>query len=71
MGYLGTRPALALATVVSLIGLSGCAAVNERNLPAGSGEQLSGALVGTGSSAQQAAMQGWTAGYSACNTLMN
>jgi phosphate transport system substrate-binding protein len=39
--------------------------VNERNLPAGSGEQFSGSLVGAGSSAQQAAMQGWTAGYAA------
>jgi phosphate transport system substrate-binding protein len=41
----------------------GCAAVNERNLAEGTGEQLSGSLVGAGSSAQQAAMQGWTAGF--------
>jgi phosphate transport system substrate-binding protein len=45
------------------LALGGCAAVNERNLSAGSGEQLSGTLVGAGSSAQQAAMQGWTAGF--------
>jgi phosphate transport system substrate-binding protein len=49
------------------VGLSvtGCAAVNERNLAAGAGEQYSGSLVGAGSSAQQAAMQGWTAGFAA------
>ncbi len=45
------------------LALGGCAAVNERNLATGAGEQYSGTLVGAGSSAQQAAMQGWTAGY--------
>lgn len=43
--------------------VTGCAAVNERNLAAGAGQQYSGSLVGAGSSAQQAAMQGWTAGF--------
>jgi phosphate transport system substrate-binding protein len=62
----GTRSRVApAAALLSLLGLSACAAVNERNLPEGSGEQLSGSLVGAGSSAQQAAMQGWTAGYAA------
>jgi phosphate transport system substrate-binding protein len=53
-------PPLLLAAGISL---GGCAAVNERNLAAGTGEQYSGSLVGAGSSAQQAAMQGWTAGF--------
>src|SRR5688500_10162987 len=54
-----------------MLGTSGCAAVNERNLPAGAGEQLSGSLVAAGSSAQQAAMQGWTAGYAAVQPEVN
>ena len=61
---LHARPVPVLA--VALLGagtLTGCLAVNERNLAQGAGEQFSGALVGAGSSAQQAAMQGWTAGY--------
>lgn len=47
--------------------LTGCAAANERNLPeAPAGQlQLSGTLVGAGSSAQQAAMQAWSAGFTA------
>jgi phosphate transport system substrate-binding protein len=66
VGHVGTRPALRPAVAIAgLLVLSGCAAVNERNLPPGAGEQLSGSLVGAGSSAQQAAMQGWTAGYAA------
>jgi phosphate transport system substrate-binding protein len=62
---LGSRPVLVVATLATMLGISGCAAVNERNLPEGAGEQLAGSLVGAGSSAQQAAMQGWTAGYAA------
>jgi phosphate transport system substrate-binding protein len=61
----GTRHALVVTVLASTVAVSGCAAVNERNLPPGSGKQFSGSLVGAGSSAQQAAMQGWTAGYSA------
>jgi phosphate transport system substrate-binding protein len=62
----GARPGRLLAAVLACaVPLTGCAAVNERNLADGAGEQLSGALVGAGSSAQQAAMQGWTAGYAA------
>jgi phosphate transport system substrate-binding protein len=38
---------------------------NERSRGGSAGEQLSGSLVGAGASSQQAAMQGWTAGYSA------
>jgi phosphate transport system substrate-binding protein len=58
---------LALPPLLLAVGVSvtGCAAVNERNLAAGAGEQFSGSLVGAGSSAQQAAMQGWTAGFAA------
>ena len=57
------RPGSRLTALTCAVLLSGCAAVNERNLAEGAGDQLSGALVGAGSSAQQAAMQGWTAGY--------
>ncbi|KGH44024.1 phosphate ABC transporter substrate-binding protein [Modestobacter caceresii] len=38
---------------------------NERGSVAAGVERLEGSLVGAGSSAQQAAMQGWTAGYNA------
>ncbi|MGY1617203.1 phosphate ABC transporter substrate-binding protein PstS [Geodermatophilus sp. SYSU D00691] len=38
---------------------------NERGSAAADGPRLTGTLVGAGSSAQQAAMQGWTAGFSA------
>jgi phosphate transport system substrate-binding protein len=52
------------------LALSACGAVNEQpgyNGGAGgsSATQLSGSLNGAGSTAQQAAMQGWTAGFSA------
>lgn len=55
--------------VVSSVGLAaglvltGCVAVNERGLTGTGGGDLSGTLVGAGSSAQQAAMQGWTAAF--------
>ena len=55
--------------VVASVGLSaglaltGCVAVNERGLTGTGGTELSGTLVGAGSSAQQAAMQGWTAAF--------
>lgn len=54
-------PLLLIAGVTA----TGCVAVNERNLTAGTGEQFSGSLAGAGSSAQQAAMQGWTASFAA------
>ena len=58
-----------LALSVSLAGalaLTACGAANESGSSgAGSAEeQLSGELVGAGASSQQAAMQGWSAGYS-------
>ncbi|SOC49269.1 phosphate ABC transporter substrate-binding protein, PhoT family [Blastococcus aggregatus] len=64
MRFTGAR-LLSLPPLLLVAGLSvtGCAAVNERNLAIGSGEQYAGTLVGAGSSAQQAAMQGWTAGF--------
>jgi phosphate transport system substrate-binding protein len=54
----------ALAALALPVLLGGCVAVNERNLPS-TGSGLSGTLVGAGSSAQQAAMQGWSAGFTA------
>jgi phosphate transport system substrate-binding protein len=61
----GHRRWLSVLLLAASVPVTGCAAVNERNLAAGSGEQYRGSLVGAGSSAQQAAMQGWTAGYNA------
>lgn len=70
---LSTRSrAVALSTALAgTLALSACGAANEQNAggggsdsTTGGSEELSGTLVGTGSSAQQAAMQGWTAGYS-------
>jgi phosphate transport system substrate-binding protein len=61
---------LAMALAGSLA-LAACGASNESSASSGSGSgtssapQLSGTLNGAGSSAQQAAMQGWTAGYNA------
>jgi phosphate transport system substrate-binding protein len=49
------------------LALSACGASNEADNAGGSGGEggsLSGTLVGAGASSQQAAMQGWTAGYS-------
>lgn len=61
-----TTLAMALAGTLAL---SACGASNETSTAASGAsssgaDQLSGNLVGAGSSAQQAAMQGWTAGYS-------
>jgi phosphate transport system substrate-binding protein len=61
-------PVLTLAFAGTLA-LSACGAVNEQpgyaGSAGGSGNQLSGSLNGAGSTAQQAAMQGWTAGFNA------
>ena len=57
------RAALVLASA-GAFALSGCAAVNERGVVT-TGGALAGTLNGAGSSAQQAAMQGWTAGFAA------
>jgi phosphate transport system substrate-binding protein len=60
---------VAMALAGSLA-LAACGASNESDSGSGSSdagsstEQLSGTLNGAGSSAQQAAMQGWTAGFS-------
>ncbi len=57
------RAGVALSAVASL---AACGAVNERNAAAGiaeGGGSVSGALVGAGASSQEAAMQGWRAGY--------
>ncbi|WP_254781897.1 phosphate ABC transporter substrate-binding protein PstS [Modestobacter sp. DSM 44400] len=59
------------AALAGTLALTACGASNESSGTAASGggssassaPQLSGTLVGAGSSAQQAAMQGWTAGY--------
>jgi phosphate transport system substrate-binding protein len=60
-----TRASVALTAAASL---AACGAVNERNAAAvqtDGGGALSGALVGAGASSQEAAMQGWRAGYNA------
>ena len=66
----GTRVVRAGLTLSAVASLAACGAVNEQpgfaaDSRGGSGDQqLSGTLNGAGSSAQQAAMQGWTAGFS-------
>ena len=64
-----TRAVTLSAAFASTLALAACGASNEGGSSdaAGGGsseEQLSGTLNGAGSSAQQAAMQGWIAGYS-------
>ncbi len=62
-----TRAVTVSAALAGSLALTACGASNESSSTAaagGSSEQLSGTLVGAGSSAQQAAMQGWTAGFS-------
>jgi phosphate transport system substrate-binding protein len=63
--FRAARLPVALAAVLAL---SACGASNETGNAAGSDDEgsanLSGELVGAGASSQQAAMQGWTAGYS-------
>jgi phosphate transport system substrate-binding protein len=67
-----TRAIPVAMALAGALALTACGASNEKS-SAGSGsaasssaeKQLSGTLNGAGSSAQQAAMQGWTAGYSA------
>lgn len=64
-----TRTVVLSTALVGALALSACGASNEPSGDAtatGSAdeEQLSGTLNGAGSSAQQAAMQGWIAGYS-------
>jgi phosphate transport system substrate-binding protein len=65
-----TRTAAVSAALAGSLALTACGAANEGSATspeAGGGssaEQLSGALVGAGASSQQAAMQGWSAGFS-------
>jgi phosphate transport system substrate-binding protein len=63
-----TRAAALSVALAGTLTLTACGASNETdNASSGSGtsaNQLSGTLNGAGSSAQQAAMQGWTAGFS-------
>jgi phosphate transport system substrate-binding protein len=68
-----TRAAVATAAVAGTLALSACGAANEAGASGGSSSgggsstssapKLSGTLSGAGSSAQQAAMQGWKAGF--------
>ena len=65
-----TRAAALSAAVAGTLALAACGASNEGGGDSASGsstgasaEQLSGDLVGAGSSAQQAAMQAWQAGF--------
>ncbi|MGK5169897.1 phosphate ABC transporter substrate-binding protein PstS [Geodermatophilus sp. CPCC 205761] len=56
------------AALAGTLALAACGASNEGNAgdsgSTGGSTELSGTLVGAGASSQQAAMQGWTAGYS-------
>jgi phosphate transport system substrate-binding protein len=56
----------AIVAVAGALLLSSCA-VNERDLGDGSGSDLSGTIVGSGSSAQQAAQEVWVAGFQSDN----
>ena len=62
-----TRATVLTAALAGTLSLAACGASNEGGSDSGSGgstaEQLSGDLVGAGSSAQQAAMQAWQAGF--------
>ncbi|MGY1884504.1 phosphate ABC transporter substrate-binding protein PstS [Blastococcus sp. SYSU DS0753] len=63
-----TRATTLSVALASTLALAACGASNESSnagggSDAGSGGELSGTLVGAGASSQQAAMQGWTAGY--------
>jgi phosphate transport system substrate-binding protein len=63
-----TRATALTVALAGTLALTACGASNEAGGSAGSsnsagGQKLSGTLNGAGSSAQQAAMQGWTAGF--------
>ncbi|HEX2073412.1 MAG TPA: phosphate ABC transporter substrate-binding protein PstS [Geodermatophilus sp.] len=65
-----TRAVALSAALAGSLALTACGASNEEGTAGGGGgdtggsAQLSGDLVGAGASSQQAAMQGWIAGYS-------
>jgi phosphate transport system substrate-binding protein len=70
-----SRAVVLSATLAGTLALAACGASNEDNAgdsgsTSGSSE-LSGDLVGAGASSQQAAMQGWTAGYSGVQPGVN
>ncbi|MGK5111293.1 MULTISPECIES: phosphate ABC transporter substrate-binding protein PstS [unclassified Geodermatophilus] len=55
----------ALAVGAAVVAVAGYVPPNERDRAGAAAGDLAGAIVGAGASSQQAAMQGWTAGYSA------
>jgi phosphate transport system substrate-binding protein len=63
-----SRSVVLSAALAGSLALSACGAANESGNSGGGGgeesEQLSGSIDGAGASSQQAAMQGWTAGFS-------
>ncbi|HEX2075438.1 MAG TPA: phosphate ABC transporter substrate-binding protein PstS [Geodermatophilus sp.] len=65
MSVLRTLGAFAAGLVIGggAVGLATYVPPNERGDGGPGGEQLSGDLIGAGASSQQAAMQGWTAGF--------
>jgi phosphate transport system substrate-binding protein len=60
-----TRATTLSVALAGTLALSACGAANETDNASSTGEteQLSGSLVGAGASSQQAAMQGWEAGF--------
>jgi phosphate transport system substrate-binding protein len=69
-----TRAAVLSAALAGTLSLTACGAANETggtSAETGSGDQLSGDLVGAGSSAQQAAMQAWQAGFNSSQPGVN
>src|SRR3954447_3569335 len=70
-----TRATTLTVTLAGALALTACGASNESGGgstdTASSAEQLSGDLVGAGSSAQQAAMQAWQAGFNADQSGVN
>ena len=65
-----SRAVVLSAALAGTLALTACGAANEETAggdatsTTGGSEELSGSLAGAGASSQQAAMQGWTAGYS-------
>ncbi|MCW2695822.1 MAG: Extra-cellular phosphate-binding protein [Modestobacter sp.] len=71
-----TRTAAVSAALAGTLALTACGAANERSGTSSEGsgssaEQLTGDLVGAGSSAQQAAMQAWQAGFNTAQPQVN
>jgi phosphate transport system substrate-binding protein len=70
-----TRAAVLTAALAGSLSLAACGASNEGGSSTASGAssaaQLSGDLVGAGSSAQQAAMQAWQAGFNSAQPGVN